>query len=470
MTWEWRAPDETVSTSKALLTAALAVLCFHAAYSFGPLLFPQLFIVGYAIGLVQLARLASTRKAFYLGLLTGFLCFAPQLVFFWEIFSAAAVVLWLILAFWIALFVALAQIILARFGPRMAVLLLPFLWTGLEYTRSELYYLKFSWLNIGYALAGWEQPVLPFLGMYGVGFLVVAIASGWLLARSKAAVVTIALLASFALLRFTASESKTSSAGPELRVAGVQLEFPAVNQILSALDILLASHPDAQLVVLSEYTLDGPVPDSLKAWCRKTGCYLIVGGKDAALAGQYFNTAFVVSPAGKVVFSQAKSVPIPFFNDGFPALRQSVWNSPWGKIGICICYDLSYRRVTDELIRQGAQMLVVPTMDVAEWGAQEHASNARVAPVRAAEYGVPIFRLASSGISEAVNDHGKIIARTTFPGPGEMLFAAFHLPSKATLPHDRWFAPLCVLVTALLGLFLVLEPRIKRGRSRMTLR
>ncbi len=30
--------------------------------------------------------------------------------------------------------------------------LIPIIWTGLEYFRSELYYLKFSWLNIGYAL------------------------------------------------------------------------------------------------------------------------------------------------------------------------------------------------------------------------------------------------------------------------------------------------------------------------------
>ena len=62
-------------------------------------------------------------------------------------------------------------------------------------------------------------------------------------------------------------------------------------------------------------------------------------------------------------------------------------------IGICICYDLSYRRVTDPLIRMGAQALIVPTMDVADWGRRQHELHARVAPVRAAEYGVPIFRL-----------------------------------------------------------------------------
>jgi apolipoprotein N-acyltransferase len=237
-----------------------------------------------------------------------------------------------------------------------------------------------------------------------------------------------------------------------LQIAGVQLEFPSEALIRSALDQLIVAHPDANLIALSEYTLDGPPPDWLKAWCKKTGHFLIVGGKDPAGGENYFNTAFVVGPAGEVVFAQAKSVPIPFFADGLPASRQSVWNSPWGRIGVCICYDLSYTRVTDELIRQGAQLLIVPTMDVSDWGAQEHMANARVAPVRAAEYGVPIFRLASSGVSQAVDQRGQIISRASFPGEGETLYAGFRLPAKGALPLDRWLAPFSVIVVAIVAL------------------
>ena len=46
-------------------------------------------------------------------------------------------------------------------------------------------------------------------------------------------------------------------------------------------------------------------------------------------------------------------------------------------------------------------------MDVADWGRHQHELHARVAPVRAAEYGIPIFRLASSGISQGVNRPGR---------------------------------------------------------------
>jgi apolipoprotein N-acyltransferase len=438
---------EPLSFSRAVLLAVIAVICFHAAYSLDRFVAPQLLIIGYAVCMTQLARLKSTRQSFFLSLLAAYLCFAPQLVFFWSIFGGPAIVLWLILALWVALYVVLTQMTLVRFGVKFAAALVPFLWMGLEYTRSELYYLKFSWLNISYALPGWDSSALPLCGMYGVGFLAATLAAAWLILRPGIATALTAF-GLMAILIFAIPKGAPSEGTPNLRIAGVQLEFASEATIRSALDQLIVSHPEANLIVLSEYTFGGPPPGWLRAWCQSTGCHVIVGGKAPAGGRNYFNTAFVVGPAGNVVFQQAKSVPIPFFADGLPAMRQAVWDSPWGGIGVCICYDLSYTRVTDELIRQGAQLLVVPTMDVADWGAQEHMANARVAPVRAAEYGVPIFRLASSGISQAVDERGRIISMASFPGEGETLFAGFGLPAKGALPLDRWLAPFSVVVVA----------------------
>ncbi len=215
------------------------------------------------------------------------------------------------------------------------------------------------------------------------------------------------------------------------------------------LDQALAKNTNAPIFVLSEYTLDGPVPDSLKNWCREHSRYLVVGGEDPAGTNNYYNTAFVVGTNGDIVFKQAKSVPIQFFKDGLPAPEQKVWNSPWGKIGIGICYDLSYTRVTDELVRQGAQLLIVPTMDVEDWGRHQHELHSRVAPVRAAEYGIPIFRVASSGISQAVTGDGYVVAQTSIPGSGEIFSAQLRLPTHGRLPLDRWLAPFCVAVTGI---------------------
>ena len=451
-----------ITWRKAGLLALTAVACFQLAYTpvhSGLLAFA---IVGYVFCLVQLARLRTTRQCFYVALATGFACYAPQLGFFWRLFGPAAIALWLVLALWLALFVVLTHLAIVQLGLKRAAFLTPFFWTGLEYFRSELYYLKFSWLNVGYVFA--ESTEIPWLftGVYGIGFAIAAWASLFLVVSAKrVSIYSLAATAALAIIPFLFfSSAKIKRPPPNLRVAGVQLEFPDSNQIVPALDRvvaedkrLVANHSKNRpltnlgLVVLPEYTLDGEPTDALKDWCRTNQKFLIVGGKQPLGDTNYYNTAFVISTNGEVVFKQVKSMPIQFFKDGLPAPEQKVWDSPWGKIGICICYDLSYTRVTDELVRQGAQMLIVPTMDVETWGQHQHELHARIAPVRAAEYGIPIFRVASSGISQGVNTWGNVNASAPFPGEGKTIFFGAHIGAKGSVPPDRLLATLCVFVT-----------------------
>src|SRR3989442_15257688 len=165
-------PVQTLSWRRALFLAVGAVAAFHLAYTFPPLGF---LIVVFLFFLFQLAALPTPRQAFYFGLTVGYVVYAPHLAFFWRIFGWPAIALWTVLAFWLGLFVALTRLCRLKFG-RLAVVLVPFVWTGLEYFRSELYYLRFSWLNVGYAFAGSPQIFsATHLGMYGVGLVWMAI-------------------------------------------------------------------------------------------------------------------------------------------------------------------------------------------------------------------------------------------------------------------------------------------------------
>lgn len=450
-----------------------AAAAFHAAYASArtsPL------IILYLFALLQLACSDRWRKAFYSGLAVGLLIAVVRLAFFWRVFSGGAAALWVVYAFWIALFVVLARLCLGRLGPRWGWLLIPFVWTGLEYFRGELYYLRFSWLNVGYAFAGapW-RGALKLAGTYGIGFLLMSVAAASAFLWQKSRIQSLALLCLGAggvcLGGFLCGKASPTPPGDVVRVAGVQMEFPSENEVRLRLHDLIRSHPDTQLVVLSEYTFDGPVPAAVRKWCRQHGCYLIVGGKDPAPGGNYYNTAFVVGPGGDIVFRQVKAVPIQFFKDGLPAPEQRVWDSPWGKIGICICYDLSYTRVTDRLVKLGAKAMIVPTMDVVDWGRAQHELHARIAPVRAAEYGLPIFRIASSGISQLVDRSGRVVASAPSPGDAATIAGTLEMRGVGRRPLDRWLAPFAAGVTAALAGWLLVwclrNPSAFRAESKV---
>ena len=107
----------------------------------------------------------------------------------------------------------------------------------------------------------------------------------------------------------------------------------------------------------------------------------------------------------------------------------------------------------DELVRQGAQALIIPTMDVIAWGPGEHALHSLVAPTRAAEYGLPIVRIASSGISQIVDKQGSIQATAPFPGQEASLAGTLMMAGPGHLPIDRFLGPAAVLLSALFPLW-----------------
>jgi hypothetical protein len=141
-------PPQTKSLAwrKAALLAIIAVASFHIACQFSPL---AILIIAFQAALFALASLKTGRQAFYLGLAIGLAIYVPQLSFFWNLFKQGAIPLWIILSCWLAFFLVLGRLCLRRFGFMGWACAAPFVWLGLEYFRSELYYFKFSWLTVG---------------------------------------------------------------------------------------------------------------------------------------------------------------------------------------------------------------------------------------------------------------------------------------------------------------------------------
>src|SRR4051812_40521315 len=183
----------TLSGRATILVVLLAATAFHVAF-IGPAF--SFAIVVYVAGLIELTRTASARRAFYSGFVLGLLVFAPKLSFFFTIFNAAAIPLWAVLAFWHALFVLLGCRARASFSRPIALALIPVIWTACEYFRSELYWLRFSWLAPSFAFP--PNTAVHWLGSYGATaglmFLLIAVKSARARRYALAAILLVAMM------------------------------------------------------------------------------------------------------------------------------------------------------------------------------------------------------------------------------------------------------------------------------------
>jgi hypothetical protein len=288
------ATPPALSLLKAMPLAVLTAAAFHVGFTYPAWCWLVLVFLG---GLFALRRLGTSRRAFYTGLAVGLGIYGPQLSFFWRMFGPAAIVLWLVAAFWLGAFVVIMHHVQRRWGTRGAVGLVPVVWLGLEFFRSELYYLRFAWFTAGTVLpVSWSQPLLSLLGVYGCGAVLMGLGAtvaglleGSLRFRRLVSVWFMILAAAGCCLvvwnwfLLQARVRAYSGSRSDIHVAGLQLEFAGESEIIEHLRRLAKEHPEAELVVLSEYAFVWQVPDGVKEWCRKNRRWLIAGGKEPLL-------------------------------------------------------------------------------------------------------------------------------------------------------------------------------------------
>ena len=83
-------------------------------------------------------------------------------------------------------------------------------------------------------------------------------------------------------------------------------------------------------------------------------------------------------------------------------------------------------------------------------------------PTRAAEYGVPVFSVWSSGESQLIDRSGRIIARAGYPGQGETLAGPLDLRAAGHIPPDRWLAKACTIFTGGIIVWLAATSLLKK--------
>ncbi|NKW91175.1 carbon-nitrogen hydrolase family protein [Rhodobacteraceae bacterium R_SAG9] len=175
-----------------------------------------------------------------------------------------------------------------------------------------------------------------------------------------------------ALLQMTSSdmpEENLTTASDMLREAKAQgAEFAFLPEVMNCLSSSRSHQEDVLKLEAEDATLAG-----LQALCAELEIWLLVGSlglKTNDADGRFANRSFVISGAGDIV---ARYDKIHMFDvdvtpeetyresDGYrPGEQAVVAETPFGKLGLSICYDVRFGRLHRTLAQAGADILTVP--------------------------------------------------------------------------------------------------------------
>jgi predicted amidohydrolase len=127
--------------------------------------------------------------------------------------------------------------------------------------------------------------------------------------------------------------------------------------------------------------IDGPELTKLIDACHKLNSYMVVGFAENAPDG-LFNTAALIGPNGMI--GCFRKCHLPFIGMDRYADRGGglpVFDTPIGKFGILICYDIRFPEAARTMALEGIDVLIIPT----NWPEQSEGNSDYICPARARE-------------------------------------------------------------------------------------
>jgi apolipoprotein N-acyltransferase len=392
----------------------------------------------------------------------------------------------------------------SRKSKLLACAIAPFLWTSLEYFRTNIPIIGSSWDLSGYPAAHSLAllQITSVTGIYGLCFLIAAYGSlvaYAVLSRSRrvwliAAGVTAVLVAVAA-----AGPYLVPTAMPHYVAHLVQTNFPQSESYpadwltvhAGELDQLEKISVDAAkqepgLIVWPEVPapfsfLEPPFADRAARIARDADNYFLVGVVDwKNVGGKWLasNSAVLLNPAGQRIYSYNKIHLLPFgeyvplrgwltfakrltadISDFTPGSMYSVGQIPQGKFGAFICYEAIFPSEVRRFTASGAQLLITISND--GWFGRSSAPEQHMfmARVRAVENRRWLLRDTNNGYTESIDPYGRTAAQLAIDMRGQ-LTAPYDFRSDLT-PYVRfgdWFSWLCIVVTFVLLGFALAEP------------
>lgn len=447
---------------------------------FPPIDWPLFLPIAVALLISSLDCASTVRQASYSGLFAGLMLYAMTLPWLFRLFGPTAISLLFIAAAFPMLFGGLyfwlAGRLQARYPSVPSWALAAALWTGIEYYRSELFWLNFGWMGLGYGPIehGIFSAVASITGSYGISFVIVAMGAALSTTRASASAagpvrhILRAALIVFWLLLFLLPLPTPQPNNP-MSVRLVQSRGGEAEEAVK-----LSNPPEAgpvDVILWPEYSvMDDPRHDirlwkSIQELARKNNAVVIFGGKEhiGNSGDRYHNTAFVVDATGQLIGTHYKNHPVHFFQDGVKGTDAKPIRTPLGLLGVAICFDMDYPDVARKLVQRGAEVLLVPNMDPDEWGDLQRHQHRLMFQMRAAECGRWLARADVAGGTSVAAPNGQEVEQIGTPQPRSMDVIIGREQGKTLYVRGGWlFGPACFWLTATLTAMEALRAAARR--------
>ena len=114
----------------------------------------------------------------------------------------------------------------------------------------------------------------------------------------------------------------------------------------------------------------GAAWDILSRTARDKGIWLVGGSLPELEGDRVYNTSYVFDPEGRQVAKHRKMHLFDIDVAGGQSFRESatlspgeqvtVFDTPWGRMGLCICFDLRFEELCRLMVLEGARVLLAP--------------------------------------------------------------------------------------------------------------
>jgi len=325
------------------------------------------------------------------------------------------------------------------------------LWIAVEFIRSEwspirldwfspaLDPLRFSWLVLGHSRV--SEPLLAqtadVWGGYGLSlapFLCNVLLAECIVSRRLALRPLVAIAALIVgEIGYGYWSLGRESMNPAIKVAVVQSERDSLPALQELTEKLLAEMPDVRIVVWPEESFSEKLGDLaiLQAFAGQHNLYLVVGAEHPVENQPHVNCAYVIPPSGEVG-TYCKRERVPFVERHIPDAALPTFpltiDERSVRAGVLICYDADFPTTARELTRAGAEILLMPTLDEGGWGGTQHVEHSLLPRLRAIENRRAVVQAATSGVSQIIDDRGRVLA--------DVPYRLNRRPERATLFHE----------------------------------